>query len=107
MGDFKAKIISDSLQGLELEIDNHKVWFNLIGDFNAYNILAAYGVAVLLDEDAHDVLVALSALSAVPGRFEKIPLKSKIIAILDYAHTPDALSNVLKTISVLEQEMSR
>jgi UDP-N-acetylmuramoyl-L-alanyl-D-glutamate--2,6-diaminopimelate ligase len=99
MGDFKAKIISDSLQGLELEIDSHKVWFNLIGDFNAYNILAAYGVAVLLDEDAHDVLVALSALSAVPGRFEKIPLKSKIIAILDYAHTPDALSNVLKTIS--------
>jgi UDP-N-acetylmuramoyl-L-alanyl-D-glutamate--2,6-diaminopimelate ligase len=99
MADFKAKIISDSLQGLELEIENHRIWFNLIGDFNAYNILAAYGVAVLLDEEAHDVLVALSGLSAVPGRFEKIPLKSKIIAILDYAHTPDALKNVLKTIS--------
>ncbi len=99
LGDFKAKILSNSLQGLELDIDNHKAWFNLIGDFNAYNLLAAYAVGVLLDETPEEVLVALSALPAVPGRFEKVPLKSKVIAIVDYAHTPDALSNVLKTIT--------
>jgi len=99
MCDYKAKILSNSLQGLELEIDNFKIWFNLIGDFNAYNLVAAYGVAVLLDEDPEQVLVALSAIKPVPGRFERIPLKSKVIAIIDYAHTPDALSNVLKTIS--------
>lgn len=98
MGDFKAKILSNSLQGLELDIDNQKVWFNLIGDFNAYNLLAAFGVAMLLDESPDDTLVALSSLTAVPGRFEKIQLKSQVIAIIDYAHTPDALNNVLKTI---------
>jgi len=99
MSDFKAKIISNSLEGLELEIDNFKIWFNLIGDFNAYNISAAYGVCVLLGEDPEEALVALSALNPVPGRFERIPLKSKIIAIVDYAHTPDALNNVLKTVT--------
>lgn len=98
MSDFKAKILSNSLQGLELDIDHFRIWFNLIGDFNAYNLAAAFGVGVLLDEDPEQVLVALSALKAVPGRFERIPLKSKIIAIIDYAHTPDALKNVLKTI---------
>lgn len=98
MSDFKAKILSNSLQGLELDIDNFRIWFNLIGDFNAYNLAAAFGVGVLLDEDPEQVLVALSSLKAVPGRFERIPLKSKIIAIIDYAHTPDALKNVLKTI---------
>jgi UDP-N-acetylmuramoyl-L-alanyl-D-glutamate--2,6-diaminopimelate ligase len=98
MGDFKARILSNSLQGLELDIDNRRIWFNLIGDFNAYNILAAYAVALLLDENAEEVLVELSSMNAVPGRFERIPLKSKITAIVDYAHTPDALSNVLQTI---------
>ena len=99
MSDFKAKIISNSLEGLELDIDNFKIWFNLIGDFNAYNLSAAYGVSALLGEDSEEVLVALSALNPVPGRFERVPLKSKIIAIIDYAHTPDALNNVLKTIA--------
>jgi len=99
MGDFKAKILSNSLQGLELDIDNRKAWFNLIGDFNAYNLLTAYAVAVLLEEDPEEVLVTLSSLEAVPGRFEKVPLKSLIIAIIDYAHTPDALDNVLTAIN--------
>jgi UDP-N-acetylmuramoyl-L-alanyl-D-glutamate--2,6-diaminopimelate ligase len=99
MADFKAKILSNSMQGLEMEVENHKAWFNLIGDFNAYNLLAAYAVGVLLNENPEDVLVVLSSLHAVPGRFEKVPLKSKIIAIIDYAHTPDALSNVLTTIT--------
>lgn len=98
MSDYKAKIVSNSLQGLELDIDNIKIWFNLIGDFNAYNIMAAYGVSMILEEDREQVLVELSSISPVPGRFERIPLKSNVIAIIDYAHTPDALKNVLKTI---------
>ncbi len=99
MSDFKAKILSNSLQGLELDIDNFKIWFNLIGDFNAYNLVASYGVGVILGEDPEQVLVELSSIPPVPGRFERIPLKSRIIAIIDYAHTPDALNNVLKTIT--------
>ncbi|NJN27393.1 MAG: UDP-N-acetylmuramoyl-L-alanyl-D-glutamate--2,6-diaminopimelate ligase [Cyclobacteriaceae bacterium] len=98
MADFKARVISNSLTGLELDIDNFKIWFNLIGKFNAYNLVAAYGVGVLLEEDPQEVLTALSSLPPVPGRFERVPLKSKVIAIIDYAHTPDALDNVLKTI---------
>lgn len=101
MSDYKAKIISNSLQGLELDIDSFRIWFNLIGDFNAYNLAAAYGVSVLLGEDPEEVLVTLSSLGPVPGRFERIPLKSKITAIIDYAHTPDALNNVLKTITTV------
>ncbi len=99
MSDYKARILTNSLLGLELEIDSFKIWFSLIGEFNAYNLITAYGVAVLLGEDQEQVLVTLSSMKAVSGRFERIPLKSKIIAILDYAHTPDALNNVLKTIA--------
>lgn len=98
ISDFKAKVLSNSLQGLELDIDNIKIWFNLIGDFNAYNIMAAFGISMILEEDREQVLVALSAITPVPGRFERIPLTSNLIAIIDYAHTPDALKNVLKTI---------
>lgn len=97
--DFKAKILSNTLEGLELEIDNQKIWFKLIGDFNAYNLLAAYGTAVILGEDPQETLVALSSAEPVTGRFERVPLKNNIIAIIDYAHTPDALTNVLKTIN--------
>ncbi len=99
MSNFKAKILSNSLHGLELDIDNFKIWFNLIGDFNAYNLIASYGVGILLGEDPEEVLVALSALEPVQGRFECIRLKRNITAIIDYAHTPDALDNVLKTIT--------
>ncbi len=98
MADFKARVLTNSLLGLELDIDNYKIWFNLIGKFNAYNLLASYGVAVLLGENPEDVLIALSSLNPVSGRFERIPLKRNVIAIIDYAHTPDALDNVLKTI---------
>ncbi len=98
MADFKAKVVSDTLDGLELEIDNHKAWFNLVGEFNAYNLLAAYGVGVLLGEEPEGLLTVLSSISPVSGRFERVPLKSEVIAIVDYAHTPDALLNVLKTI---------
>ncbi len=98
MADFKAKIITNSIEGLELEIGERHVWFKLIGDFNAYNLLTVYGAACLLGEDPEMVLMKLSALTSAPGRFELILPGSKFTAIVDYAHTPDALKNVLETI---------
>ena len=100
MADFKAKIITNSLEGLELEIDNRNVWFKLIGDFNAYNLVSVYATAMLLGEDSESVLMRLSALTGAAGRFELILPGSKFTAIVDYSHTPDALKNVLETISL-------
>lgn len=97
--DFKGKIITNSIEGLELEIDSKSVWFKMIGDFNAYNLLGVYGTAVLLGQEPDEVLTRLSMLKGAPGRFEQVNPGSKIIAIVDYAHTPDALQNVLDTIS--------
>lgn len=99
MVDFKGKIITNSIEGLEIEIGGKNVWFQMIGDFNAYNLLGVYGAAVLLGEDADEVLTQLSSLRGAPGRFELVMPGSKIIAIVDYAHTPDALKNVLETIA--------
>ena len=99
MVDFKGKIITNSIEGLELEIANKSIWFKLIGDFNAYNLLAVYGTALLLGEDSDEVLTHLSAMQGASGRFELIRPGSKITAIVDYAHTPDALKNVLETIA--------
>ncbi len=96
--DFKAKIISNTLEGLELDINGKLTWFRLIGSFNAYNILGVLGVAVLLGEDEDEVLTALSAIRGAKGRFDRIAIGG-IVAIVDYAHTPDALENVLKTIN--------
>lgn len=101
MVDFKAKVISSSLEGLELEVGGKNVWFKMIGDFNAYNLLAAFGTAVLLGEDPDEVLLHLSASTGAPGRFERVMPGSRITAIVDYAHTPDALKNVLETISAV------
>ncbi len=98
MANYKSRIINNTLQGLELDIDNKNVWFRLVGDFNAYNILACYGVAMELEEDPDEVLTALSELRPARGRFEVVDNAAGIIAIVDYAHTPDALENVLKTI---------
>ena len=98
MADFKAKIVTNTIEGLELEIGERNVWFKLIGDFNAYNLLTVYGAACLLGEDSETVLLNLSALTGAPGRFETVLPGSKFTAILDYAHTPDALKNVLETI---------
>lgn len=99
MVDFKGKIITNSIEGLELEIASKSVWFKLIGDFNAYNLLAVYGAAILLGEDSDEVLTHLSSMQGAAGRFELIRPGSKITAIVDYAHTPDALKNVLETIA--------
>lgn len=99
--EFKAKLLSNGLQGIEMDIDNHQVWFQLIGEFNAYNLLGVYATAVLLGEDKQKALTALSAVSGAKGRFEQCISPQGIISIVDYAHTPDALENVLKTIASL------
>jgi UDP-N-acetylmuramoyl-L-alanyl-D-glutamate--2,6-diaminopimelate ligase len=99
MVDFKGKIITNSIEGLELEVAGKDVWFKMIGDFNAYNLLGVYGAAVLLGEESDGVLTKLSSLKGAPGRFELIAPGSKFTAIVDYAHTPDALKNVLETIA--------
>ena len=101
MCDFKAKVLSNTIHGLELDIDQKTVWFKLIGDFNAYNVLGVYATAMLLNEKSDEVLTILSELQAAPGRFEQVTNKANVTAIVDYAHTPDALENVLSTINVL------
>jgi UDP-N-acetylmuramoyl-L-alanyl-D-glutamate--2,6-diaminopimelate ligase len=101
--DFKAKIKSNSFHGLELEIDHKDVWFKLIGRFNAYNILGIYAAAILLGEEKDEVLTQLSTVDSAKGRFDQILSVSNITAIVDYAHTPDALQNVLETINDLRQ----
>ena len=100
MVDFKGKIITNSIEGLELEIGGKNVWFKMIGDFNAYNLLAVYGAAILLGHDSDEVLIKLSALEGAVGRFQLVMPGSRLTAIVDYAHTPDALQNVLETIAL-------
>ena len=97
--DYKAQILENQLSGLLLKINEHEVWVRLIGTFNAYNLLAIYGTAVELGLDNFEVLRLLSDLESVSGRFQFIVSNEKITAIVDYAHTPDALENVLKTIN--------
>ena len=96
--EFKGKVIENQFSGLVLTLNGHEVWTRLIGDFNAYNLLAVYGVSQLLGEDSLEVLTALSSLESVEGRFQYVQSEGGITAIVDYAHTPDALENVLKTI---------
>ncbi|HWH63856.1 MAG TPA: UDP-N-acetylmuramoyl-L-alanyl-D-glutamate--2,6-diaminopimelate ligase [Ginsengibacter sp.] len=104
MADFKGKIVENSLSGLVLMINDIEVHCRLIGTFNAYNLLAVYGAAVCLDQDKQTVLQVLSSLTGAEGRFDyMISTNEKIIGIVDYAHTPDALLNVLATIKNLKQ----
>jgi UDP-N-acetylmuramoyl-L-alanyl-D-glutamate--2,6-diaminopimelate ligase len=98
MADYRARIIENQFNGLHLLLDGNDVYSRLVGGFNAYNLLAVYGTAMLLGEDKLNVLTALSQLDSVEGRFQYLSTSKKIIAIVDYAHTPDALKNVLKTI---------
>ena len=100
---FKGKLLADSLFGLNMLVDGQEVWFKLIGRFNGYNLLSVYGAAVLLGEDPAEVLTLLSGLMPPPGRFEQVVSDTRIVGIVDYAHTPDALQNVLETISGLRQ----
>ena len=96
--DYKAQILENQLSGLLLKINDNEVWVKLIGSFNAYNLLAIYAVAVELGIEQFEALRLLSELESVSGRFQFIVSDSKITAIVDYAHTPDALENVLQTI---------
>lgn len=97
--DYRAQILENQLSGLLLKINDNEVWVRLIGTFNAYNLLAIYAAAVELGLDSLEVLRLLSELESVSGRFQYIISNDKITAIVDYAHTPDALENVLKTIN--------
>ncbi|WP_299673583.1 UDP-N-acetylmuramoyl-L-alanyl-D-glutamate--2,6-diaminopimelate ligase [uncultured Tenacibaculum sp.] len=99
LADFKAKILEKSFSGSLVTINGIEVWSKLIGDFNTYNLLAIYGVSELLGLDKIEVLRAISELQSVSGRFEYIVSNDNVTAIVDYAHTPDALKNVLETIN--------
>ncbi len=102
MADFKGKILDNSLSGLHLAVNETDVHFKMIGEFNAYNLLAVFGTAVCLGQDKNTVLQVLSGLSGAEGRFDYILSTNKhIVGIVDYAHTPDALLNVLATIKNL------
>ena len=104
MADFKGKILENSLTGLVMTVNDQEVHFRMIGEFNAYNLLAVYGAALCLGQDKHEVLRCLSVLTGAEGRFDYIVSPDeKIIGIVDYAHTPDALLNVLSTIKKLRK----
>jgi UDP-N-acetylmuramoyl-L-alanyl-D-glutamate--2,6-diaminopimelate ligase len=97
--DFKGKVIENELTGLIMTINQTEVYSRLVGDFNAYNLLVVFGVSQLLGMDELEVLRIISNLESVEGRFQYVRSNTGITAIVDYAHTPDALENVLKTIN--------
>ncbi|MGX5688000.1 UDP-N-acetylmuramoyl-L-alanyl-D-glutamate--2,6-diaminopimelate ligase [Arcticibacter tournemirensis] len=98
MADFKAKVVENELSGLLLDIGGQEVWFKLVGSFNAYNLLAVFATAMLLEQDRGRVLTILSRLNGAEGRFDYVTSSNGVIGIVDYAHTPDAVQNVLSTI---------
>lgn len=102
MADFKGKVLENTYSGLHLSIDGSDVYTRLIGAFNAYNILAVYGTAVLLGKSKEEVLTVISSLKPAVGRFQHVKTPGGITAIVDYAHTPDALENVLRTIQEIQ-----
>lgn len=101
MANYRARIVENALSGLSLTIQHHELYTQLIGEFNAYNLLAVYGIAMQLGWDEMSVLTVLSTLNAPEGRFQYFRSAIGVIAIVDYAHTPDALSNVLDTINTI------
>jgi UDP-N-acetylmuramoyl-L-alanyl-D-glutamate--2,6-diaminopimelate ligase len=103
MADYKVRVIESHFDGMQLNLDGTSFWTHLIGEFNAYNMLAVYSAAALLGQEKEEVLKQLSSFREVRGRFESLRSKNGITAIVDYAHTPDALVNVLKTISQIRK----
>lgn len=99
MADFKARIVESDFNGMLLNLNGEEAWFRLVGNFNAYNLLLAYGAAVLLGVESHTAIQHLSGLSSVKGRFDYLRSDNGVTGIVDYAHTPDALLNVLNTIN--------
>lgn len=104
MADFKAKVIESHLDGTLLQMDGHDVWVKLVGGFNAYNLLAVYGAAILLEQETIKILTALSDITGAEGRFEVVRSERGVVGIVDYAHTPDAVENVLVTIRALRKD---
>lgn len=104
MSDFKAKIVEHTFDGMLIDFDGKEAFMQFVGKFNAYNLLAIYSAAVCLGFDKEDVLVALSGLTPVDGRFETIRSNDGKTAIVDYAHTPDALMNVISTINEIRKK---
>jgi UDP-N-acetylmuramoyl-L-alanyl-D-glutamate--2,6-diaminopimelate ligase len=98
MADYKARILENQFEGLLLQIDGEEVWFKMVGTFNAYNLLAVYAAAMLLDQDKTKILTSLSKLTGARGRFDYIVAPNKVVGIVDYAHSPDAVQNILSTI---------
>ncbi len=107
MADFKAKIIESHFDGMLVNIDKMELWIKLIGEFNASNIMAVYGAASLLEFQPGEILRIISKLDTVEGRFEYIKSNTGVTAIIDYAHTPDALKNVLITINQIRSNTSQ
>ncbi len=105
--DFKTKILHNTVSGLGLLMNNSEAWFRLVGMFNAYNLTAIFGTAVLCGFESRDVLIALSALKEVDGRFNVIRSEKGITGVVDYAHTPDALKNVLTTLAEINEDKGR
>lgn len=101
IADHKAQILENQLQGLLLKLDGQELWVKLIGNFNAYNVLAIYATAELLGLETIETLQLLSTLESVDGRFQYLISEKKVTAVVDYAHTPDALKNVLETINTI------
>lgn len=107
MADIKGKIVENQLHGLHIHIDGQDLYSRLVGEFNASNLLAVYGVAKLLGFDELDTLTQMSLLKSPAGRFEIVQSKNGITAIVDYAHTPDALENVLRTVLNFKKDQDR
>lgn len=105
--DYKARVLEESFEGMSLEIDGHEVSVAFIGRFNVSNLLAVYAAARMLGREPQETLVALSTLRPVCGRFETIRSSEGVTAIIDYAHTPDALANVLTTINEILKRRAR
>lgn len=104
MADFKARIMESDFTGMLLHIDDQEAWFRLVGNFNAYNLLAVYGTAFLLGKEKQDIIQKLSNIESVKGRFDYVRSDDGVIAIVDYAHTPDALKNILDTINEIRTQ---
>ena len=99
--DFKAQILECEFSGMLLKIQGEEVWTNLVGEFNTQNLLAVYAVAVILGESSLEILKKMSILKPIRGRFETFQTQENITVVIDYAHTPDALANVLQTINTV------
>ncbi|MDR1666751.1 MAG: UDP-N-acetylmuramoyl-L-alanyl-D-glutamate--2,6-diaminopimelate ligase [Bacteroidales bacterium] len=107
MADFRCRVMEKHFDGMQLQVDGRETWVRFIGEFNAYNLLAVYAAALLLHQSPQEVLTVLSTLAPVDGRFEFIRSPGGVTAVVDYAHTPDALENVLHAIHDLLRESSK